>query len=361
MNDECLANQISAEDEGDTTDEETEEEHLARLQEMRKTTTSQISSSSPTKPATPRTSSSRTRNIRRPVTPKAGKGLRLGTFALDPARAAMSVDANNRKIVVQPPTRPDAKDKEFWVRARKANSASRPSSPASSPSGWELQTPGVTRPPLTPASTLGTMFDGNLDLLRANEPPSLQPSFTPSFAPSIHASHHSSFSFNEDSDDEDDVDMEDFIDMDDYTSESDEGEPAGIISPNGDPFVSTSSTVTPTRHDSGTLNHLEQQPSLVGSFRLNQTHARHVSSLASHPAKRASTLESNALQKGRRNAANTPMTPARKNRTNQDLFMTGAGVKKSFGSPIAARRPRSRGTSLSGPGMQETLGRSLMQ
>nr|POF04217.1 hypothetical protein CFP56_21972 [Quercus suber] len=355
-----------AEDEGDTTDEETEEEHLARLEKMRKIPTKvetvRDTSSTPV-PATSagsRKSSARRQNAARPVTPKAGKGLRMGTFALDPARAAMSVDASNKKIVVQPPTRPAAHDKDFWVRARKANGASRPSSPTSSPGGWEINTPGSARPPLTPASTLGTMFDGNLDLLRASEPPTLQPSFTPAFTPKVPLSHHSSFSFHEESDD-DDVDMEDFIDMDDFASESDEVEAAGVMSPAEDPFETFSSTATPTRPHSGTLNHLEHQPSLVGSFRLNQNHARHVSSLASHPATRASTLESNALQKGRRGAANAPMTPARKKRISQDLSITGAGVKKSFGSPLAPRRPRSRGQSLSGPGMQETLSQSLMQ
>ncbi|KAK1020800.1 hypothetical protein LTR33_018720, partial [Friedmanniomyces endolithicus] len=148
----------------------------------------------------------------------------------------------------------------------------------------------------------------------------------------------------------------DFIDMDSDESDSEEPTSASTFSSAAGPRDSYSSADT-SRNDS-LLNHLDQQRGLVGSFRRNQNFAKQVSSLASHPVKRASTLESNALQKGRRAAANIPITPARKKRISQDLSLTGAGVRKAVGSPLAGRRPRSRGGSLSG--MHQTLGPSLM-
>lgn len=60
------------------------------------------------------------------------------------------------------------------------------------------------------------------------------------------------------------------------------------------------------------LAHLDRRRGVVGSFRRNQQIARHVGSLPSHPALRASASESNAMQSGRRAAANTPITPLRK-------------------------------------------------
>lgn len=79
------------------------------------------------------------------------------------------------------------------------------------------------------------------------------------------------------------------------------------------------------------LAHLDRHRGTVGSFRRNQQIARHVGSLPSHPALRASTLETNAMQTGRRAAANTPITPLRKKKT----VLKAVGARNSpITSPI---------------------------
>ncbi|KAK4547717.1 hypothetical protein LTR36_000675 [Oleoguttula mirabilis] len=346
---------FDSDEEGDTTDEDVEDEPTARVQAAR-----QAAGQSPT--LAPSTPTSAKRPVARAAraqatplsTPTTGKGPRMGTFVVDKSRATMSADSNGNRIKVLPPTKPCEKDKAFWDRARTAAS-SRSSTPRSS-GYWNMRTPGQEMPPrpFTAQSTLRSMFNGNLDILHNNDVSGLAGDLFPGLATRPGASFASA-SMTEDSETEmTEVNMDDFLDMDDSDSESDELSSAPLTSPtqpgHSDPFTS--------RNDS-LLNHLDQQRGLVGSFRRNQTQAKHFSSLAANPAKRASTSEHNALQKGRRAAANIPVTPARKKRVSQDLGLTGAGVKKAVSSPLASRRPRSRGSSVSG--MQQTLSPSGMQ
>jgi len=206
------------------------------------------------------------------------------------------------------------------------------------------------------------MFDGNLDILSQNQ--SLPADLISAPVRRPHSSH-TPMTLTEDSDVEmEGFNMRDFIDMDDDAgTESDGPSTTSLQSPfHGTPFDPFPSSPA-FRNNSGgdrMLSHLSHQPSLVGSFRNNQHVAKHYSSMALHPAKRASTSEYNALQKGRRGAANTPITPARKKRTSQDLggWTGSAGVRKSVSSPLASRRPRSRGSSLSNP-LHQTLGAGL--
>lgn len=350
-------------DDGDTTDEETEEEQLARLNQQRKRTELLTN----VEPSTPSPSKKRPVPSRAATTPvstmRTGKGPRMGTFTIDQSRACMSSDTISKQLQFIPPANPTGKDKAFWDRARSAAN-SRGSTPRSSFTS-AVRTPGsedLLQRPFTAQSTLSTMFDGNLAILSQNQllaadfmtPPVRRPhsSYTP-------------MTLTEDSDVEmESFNMHDFIDMDDDAgTESDGPSTTSLQSPfNGtsfDPFPSSPAF----RNNSGgdrMLSHLSHQPSLVGSFRNNQHVAKHFSSMALHPAKRASASEYNALQKGRRAAANTPITPARKKRASQDFGgLTGsAGVRKSVSSPLAGRRPRSRGSSLSNP-LQQTLGAGL--
>lgn len=344
----------TADEEGDTTDEEIEEEPAARVLPMQ-----QASDRSPTR--APRTPTPARGLVARPAraqstplsTPGTGKGPRMGTFVVDKSRATMSADTSGNRIKVLPPTRPCDKDKAFWDRARTAAAASRRGSPLRSSGYWDMRTPGPDKPPrpFTAQSTLGSMFNGNLDILHNNDASGIAGELFPGLASQTPASFASA-SMTEDTEDEMmEVNMDDFLDMDDSDSESDEPSSAG---PTESPVSSSQFDPFTTRNDS-LLNHLDQQRGLVGSFRRNQTQAKHFSSLAADPAKRASTSEYNALQKGRRAAANIPVTPARKNRISQDLSLTGAGVKKAVSSPLAGRRPRSRGSSLSGTGIQQML------
>ncbi|KAI6887881.1 hypothetical protein KC360_g373 [Hortaea werneckii] len=346
---------LDSEDEGDTTDEEDEEEHIARIQAARKAA-GRSPMLMPTTP-TPSKPSSPTNTQHSAVsTPKSGKGPKMGTFTVDNSRATMSADAQGNRIKVDPPSKPADKEKAFWDRARSAVS-SRSSTPRSSVQ-WSVRTPGPELPPrpFTAQSTLGSMFNGNLDILRNNDVSGIAGDLLPGAAATHPMTSLASGSDYDDSDAEmPEVNMQDFLDIEESGSESDKPASAPITSPvaGADDVFSF-----PNRSDS-LLNHLDQQRGLVGSFRRNQNQVRHVSSLAANPAKRAQTSEYNAMQQGRRAAANTPMTPARKNRASTDLSLTGSGVKKAVGSPLASRRPRSRGNSSAA--MQQTLGPSIMQ
>lgn len=276
----------------------------------------------------------------------------MGTFIIDKSRATMSADATGKRVMVRPPTRPAENEKAFWERAKMA-ARSRSSTP---------RTPSLDdmpRRPFTAKSTLFNMFDGNLDILRNNDEMGIAQDLFPSLVP-----RHSSLSTDtlaEDSEPEvKDLDMQEFIDMDDSDSDIDRPQSSSsIMSPTQSELCDSFSSLDARRNDS-LLDHLDRQRGLVGSFRNNQNVVKHVSSLPAHPASRASASEHNALQKGRRAAANTPITPARKKRVSQDLNLTGAGVRKAISSPLAGRRPRSRGGSLSG-NLHQTLGPDLMK
>ncbi|KAK0288748.1 hypothetical protein LTR35_003147 [Friedmanniomyces endolithicus] len=343
------------EDEGDTTDEESDEERNARIKAMQKRAAEADKSAQSTPRAAERFASPRVDALSSPSTPRTGKGPRLGKFVIDKTKATISSDASGKKINIHPPQNPTEKDKAFWTRVNTVNAA-RGSTPRAS-TQYSMRTVAVEnlpRRPFTAQSTLGSMFNGNLDILRNNDASGIASDLFPGLIPRSNSLTETLAGDSESETEE--VNMQDFIDMDSDESDTDEPTSASTFSIASGPRNSFSSVDT-SRNDS-LLDHLDQQRGLVGSFRRNQNFAKQVSSLASHPVKRASTLESNALQKGRRAAANIPITPARKKRISQDLSLTGAGVRKAVGSPLAGRRPRSRGGSLSG--MHQTLGPSLM-
>ena len=304
----------------------------------------------------------RANSIGRSATPQSGRGPALGTFTLDKSRASMSADASGKQIKVFPPVNPSGKEKAFWDRARVA-ARSRSSTPRSG-AYWSMRsavTENMPERPFTAQSTLGSMFNGNLDILRNNDVSGIATTMFPAVLPRA-ATTATSTSMGDDSDSEiQDIDMQEFIDIDDSGSESDDHQSTPVASPGQSDIFESFTSLGPSRSDSGTglLDHLEKNRGLVGSFRRNQTQVKHVSSLASNAAERASTSEYNALQKGRRSAANTPMTPARKKHPSQDMGLTGAGIRKSVSSPLAGRRPRSRGSSQSG--VQQTLSPSIMR
>ena len=307
-------------------------------------------------PSTPSTS--------RPTTPKSSKVLKFGTFALDPTRATMTTDSDGKKIKLLPPATPLDKDKAFWQRAKTANS-SRDGSPGNS--FLTISTPrvdSVPDRPFTTESTLGSMFGGNLDVLRNNEVTLMEEEVFPSVIVNPETSFISTTTMDDSDTDLQDVNMHDFLDLDDSDSETDGLHTGALTSPTGPDMFDTFMDIgTPGRGGSTIMEHFDQYRGVVGSFRSNQNQVKQVSSLPSHPAKRASAHEYNALQKGRRGAANTPITPARKKRVSQDLASVNAGVRKTISSPFTARRPRSRGNSLAGMTAADllTLGRDIFE
>jgi hypothetical protein len=342
-----------ADDDGDTTDDESREDQIAAMKAW-KLAMSTASSSADTKqgPAKPSIHGvARTPpnpSTSRPTTPKSSQVFKKGKFILDPTRATMTTDSDSKKIKLLPPTTPLEKDKAFWDRAKTANS-SRDGSPGNS--YLTIATPGadiIPDRPFTTESTLGSMFQGNLDILRNNDINGIADDMFPAMVDS-QTSFVSSATMGDSDTDLGDVNMQDFVDFDDCDSDTDEP-PSRPLTSSGEPDLFDVYMVAGMtgRRGSDLMGHFDQNRGVVGSFRRNQHQARHISSLASHPAKRASAHEYNALQKGRRGAANTPMTPARKKRASQDITPNSAGVRKSINSPLTARRPRSRGNSLVG-------------
>jgi hypothetical protein len=334
----------SEDDGGYETEEETLEESQAKMQEVYRMS---LPASTVSAPATP-TSSKRTpapvarsnsgsTGSASKATNKSKKGPKEGTFVCDPTKATVVSDSTGRKTVLYMPTQPPAKNKAFWDRAKSA-AASRNTSPRGSMSielpnrhGKEDQKPR----PFTAQSTLSTMFDGNFDFMRHNDispppPVRVRPQSSYTQAPSAFTTPAPT-EIGSDAD-EDYPDFGMLIDLDqDSDEENEESWSNAVTSPTEPTFLSRG---------------------MVGSFRLNQHRAKQESSLASHPDSRASTSEMNALQTGRRGAGNAPITPARKRRMSKDLNRTNSGIRKpaapAMASPLASRRPRSRGQSLSG-------------
>ena len=290
----------------------------------------------------------------RPTTPKGSTALKLGTFALDPTRATMTTDSDGKKLKMLPPATPPVKDKAFWDRAQSANN-SRDASPGKS--YLTMPAPGadsIPDRPFTTESTLGLMFQGNLDILRNNDvngivdaTPVVERMPPPAMVTS-QTSFVSTTSMDDSDTDHQDINMQDFIDFSDDDSDTDEALASSMMTPEQACLDSYMASGTTSRRGSDFMDHFDQYRNVVGAFRRNQNQAKHVSSLASHPAQRAKAHEFNGFQKGRRGAANTPMTPARKKRISQDLTLNGASVRKSISSPFSARRPRSRGNSHAG-------------
>ena len=200
-----------------------------------------------------------------------------------------------------PPSKPLENERAFWERARTSNS-SRNGSPRDS--YLIMPSPGaeiIPERPFTARSTLGSMFNGNLDILRNNDVAGIADDLFPAMMGRPQTSFTTTTG-TEDSDfDGQDINMQDFIEIDGSDSDSDGVPLAPIISPT-EPDMFSSFT-SDNGGANALLEHFDQCHGAVGSFRRNQHHAKHVSSLASHPAKRASAHEYNALQKGRRGAA----------------------------------------------------------
>lgn len=349
-------------DDGDTTDEEDSEVLIARVKAIRNaknaSTPASTPNSAPTTPVpsnrtTPTLSRSKTSNARLGTSKSKDGQPRMGTFNCDPTKARVEADIQGSGVKVTCPSNPPETERAYWERARKAM-GSREGSPngsitcvRSTPRG-----PSIPQRPFTARSTLGTMFDGNLDFLRNNDENGIAKEFLMTARNSSTRASFTSTTMTDDSaaNVDNSVNMEDFVQLDDSDLEMEEPQSASVMSPGVECSFDGDFLTPQADNNNDLLGHFDKLGGMVSSFRNNQNHARHVSSLAANPAKRAQTSEANALQKGRRAAANTPMTPARKNRASQDI--TGAGIKK-VASPLVQKHRRSRGSSLSG--IQQTL------
>jgi hypothetical protein len=140
---------------------------------------------------------------------------------------------------------------------------------------------------------------------------------------------------------EDEMDpLASFVDFGDDEDDEMPDEPDTLMSPTASQSFSHLNN-TPSSKSAGfdLLAHLDAHRGVVGSFRRNQQIAKHVGSLPSHPALRASASETNAMQTGRRAPANTPITPLSKKRTGK-----GVGARNSpiTASPLIKSPPMKR-------------------
>ncbi|GAB7355571.1 hypothetical protein MBLNU459_g6043t1 [Dothideomycetes sp. NU459] len=244
-----------------------------------------------------------------------------GVFIMDPTRAVLTIEGagKNQKHQFWPAKIQSDADLHFWQRLKSlANSraSSRNTSPRMSvqltPTDEGGPTPGRH---LSIDSGSNAFFDESGALLADQI---LGPA--EAFLPFTSVSAGGDITFDDANQattgDEEEQDPLSFLDFGSDEDEDDEmpDESDSLMSP---------STSASFPHFSGTtkspgfdlLAHLDAHRGVVGSFRRNQQFARHVGSLPSHPAMRASTSESNAMQTGRRAAANTPITPLRKKKT----------------------------------------------
>ncbi|CAK1360652.1 hypothetical protein CB0940_06664 [Cercospora beticola] len=362
-----LDSDTSDETDGDATDDEDEEDAFRRMHAIHRENAAAAAESTPASTPIPSTPSTPVTDqappLRQPTStgprPRGGKPSgrpRMGTFTHDPTRAAVTADENGNGIKISCPSKPIDKESAYWEQARQVM-GSRDGSPGE-PVTWTRTTPhtaSIPQRPFTAKMTLGSMFNGNLDFLRTNDVNGITNGLV---LPSTRGSSaRSSFASSNTLDRERVTpapagNLEDLVQYPDTDSDMDVDPTPSAASQQQDVFASFTnddSEPMPRLDNEDLLDHFDQVPGGISVFRNNQHNVRQVSSLAANPASRVQTSEANALQKGRRNAANIPITPGRKTRPSVDMTLTGAGVRKSaaHASPLAQKRRRSRGNSLS--------------
>ncbi|KAH0343997.1 hypothetical protein KCU83_g8549, partial [Aureobasidium melanogenum] len=308
-------------DDGDTTDEEPMPPPPKRA------------STAPTSPssnlATPRPATASSTRIRLPLRKNKNKRTptqpKMGTFIIDPHRPVLTIDGVgvSQKSTLWPAKIQSAAEKQLWERMHMlSNTNSRATSRTTSPRQSVQLTPSGE----SDAMSIGEENDffDSFGALRTDQVIGPPEAFTPfvdvtasgavihdhdAAVPGAEEEQDPMCFLNFDDDDDEDQDMPD---------ESDH-----VASPTTQSFSSQVTNTTSSQPGGfDLLAHLDRH-GVVGSFRRNQHFAKHVGSLPSHPALRASLSETNAMQTGRRAAANTPITPLRKKKAK------GVGARNS--------------------------------
>jgi len=281
-----------------------------------------------------------------------------GRFVLDAYKPIVTVDCETGKpdkIRIWPARKPNEQQKQFWKNAwaqgeiaYPSRAASRNTSPRVSvqmtPTDYSDSNLPSRQTSIDSANMMDAFFDegGRLRVDQIVGP-------AEAFMPQVHLN---AYGFQDDmfqdrfqavsgAEDEDELDpMASFVDFGDDEDDDMPDESDQLVSPSGSqsfPQV----TATPSSRSAGfdLLAHLDAHRGVVGSFRRNQQIAKHVGSLPSHPALRASASETNAMQTGRRAAANTPITPLRKKKTSKSV---GARNTPMTTSPLNKTPPMKR-------------------
>lgn len=286
-----------------------------------------------------------------------------GVFILDPYKPILTVDCEKGKpdkIRIWPASRPTGQDKAFWKSyyviesENTSRAASRNSSPRMSIQMTPTEDSDSNMPSRTMSIDSSNMIDGVFDeqgKLIADQVLGPMEAFLPFMDVNTSGmmmeddSLQTSLQAESGADEEQDP-LASFVDFGEDDEDEDMADEAdNLMSPTGSqsfPHLSTQASSNSGGFD--LLAHLDRRRGVVGSFRRNQQIAKHVGSLPSHPALRASASESNAMQSGRRAAANTPITPLRKKKG-----LKGVGARNSpITSPLNKSPPMKRKAPLKG-------------
>lgn len=281
---------------------------------------------------------------------------RRGEFKLDPTKAVLTIDVERR--VIWPAKKPTGQDQAFWRQYHLIHSTnnsqvgSRNTSPRMSIGMTPTDESDSNMPSRQLSIDSSNMADDFFDVngrLRSDQILGPMEAFMPfmdadtSEAIFFKSAPQSSFQAipgaEEEEEDEQDP-LNSFFDFGDDEDEDMPDESDTLVSPSASQsFPSAAST-----GGFDLLAHLDRRRGMVGSFRRNQQIARHVGSLPSHPALRASASETNAMQHGRRAAANTPITPLRKKKMGK-----GVGARNSpIVSPVKSSKTKRKGPAKGG-------------
>ncbi|KAF2225584.1 hypothetical protein BDZ85DRAFT_257735 [Elsinoe ampelina] len=316
-------------DEGETTDEE-------ECQPIKRPTPPPAerptSSNSTADPKAAKKHATRSKTAKKASPPAVHHAPKFGTFELDPRRNVLIVSGAGvtQKNKLYPAKIQTPHEKRFWHKLRESykNSTASPRTSVQmgieDDSDYEMdQSMFSPSGPFSPAGTL--MTDEVIGPVEAFTP------FTSIDASGTITEDNSMRSFSEEEEDGMDLlspyinfDAHDDDEEDNSGDTSDAAVLGGRQRSNTVPNFASSAPGTPatpsfSRQDTGNsdfsgVGHLSRTPALVSSFRLNQEYAKELASYASDPSARFSRSEMNAMQAGRRKAANTPITPMRKKR-----------------------------------------------
>ncbi|PNS13782.1 hypothetical protein CAC42_3275 [Sphaceloma murrayae] len=322
-------------DDGDTTDEETCEPIMRRPSPSVAPSATPSESPSVSKPKTPvskgKTRVTRSNAAKKATAPAVHHTPKFGTFELDPRRNVLIVSGAGvtQKNKLYPAKIQTPQEKRMWQKLRESFKNSTASPRTSVQMGIEddsdYEEDQSIFSPSGPFSPTGTLLpDDVIGPAEAFLP------FTSVDSSGLITEDASMQSYSED---EDVMDLlTPYINFDGHEDDEDNSaDTSDALETNTRqrsntlPSFASSAPGTPTtpsfsRHDTlgsdfgGGVAHLSRTPALVSSFRLNQEYAKEVASYASDPAARFSRSELNAMQAGRRKAANTPITPMRKKR-----------------------------------------------
>lgn len=281
-----------------------------------------------------------------------------GSFVLDPHKPILTVDCETGKpdkIRIWPARKPTGQDKAFWQNVyvihstNTSRAASRNTSPRMSVQMTPTEDSDSTMASRGLSMEATDMFSGIFDKegkLRADQVLGPAEAFygfmdvnaTGSLLQDDFMQDGSQAMSGAEEEKEQDV-VNDFVDFGDSDEEMPD-ESDNLMSPTvGQSFSSANTGSNTGGFD--LLAHLDRRRGVVSAFRRNQQIAKHVGSLPSHPALRASASETNAMQTGRRAAANTPITPLRKKKMGK-----GVGARNS---PITSPMTKSPPTKRKGP------------